>query len=240
MSCHLLDAYIDRELDIVRSLDFEDHLTACTACRARAEAAREISRALRHPSLYYPAPTGFAPNASAPARWARRFRLPAGFSPIILTAAAAALLISAILILRPTPTDPIAEQVVSSHIRSLMAGHLTDVASSDQHTVKPWFAGRLDYAPMVHDLASSGYPLAGGRLDYIAARPVAALVYTHRLHEINVFLWPSPAGDSAPRVLTANGYNVLHWTHSGMTWWAVSDMNANDLGIFARQLETAH
>jgi anti-sigma factor RsiW len=137
---------------------------------------------------------------------------------------------------RPPASELLAEQVVSSHIRSLMANHLSDVVSSDQHTVKPWFSGKLDFAPVVKDLSSSGFPLAGGRLDYLADHPVAALVYKHRQHTINVFLWPSPESNSSPRTMTIKGYSVVHWTQSHMAYWAVSDLNAAELGGFAHDL----
>jgi anti-sigma factor RsiW len=119
----------------------------------------------------------------------------------------------------------------------LEANHLSDVTSSDQHTVKPWFSGKLDYAPVVKDLVSKGFPLAGGRLDYLDNRPVAALVYKRRQHTINLFLWPSPAQDSGLRTLTLRGYNVVQWTHSHMVYWAVSDVNAGDLDQFVRDLQ---
>jgi anti-sigma factor RsiW len=137
-----------------------------------------------------------------------------------------------------TGGDVLAEQVVSSHIRSLMANHLSDVLSSDQHTVKPWFSGRLDFAPVVKNLSGVGFPLMGGRLDYLDNRAVAALVYKHRQHTINLFLWPSSTSDVSPRVSSSKGFNIVHWTQARMTYWAVSDLNAAELTEFARDLRT--
>jgi anti-sigma factor RsiW len=156
-------------------------------------------------------------------------------------AASMALLAVIIVRLGPWPfkhsqEDLLAQEVLSSHVRSLMASHLTDVPSTDQHTVKPWFDGKLDFAPPVQDLSGQGFPLVGGRLDYLEDRPVAALVYQRRKHFINLFIWPA-AQDSEQRTIVRQGYNILHWTRGGMTYWAVSDVNASELNEFAQILQ---
>lgn len=150
-------------------------------------------------------------------------------------AVAASVLMSSVL-LRSTTSDALGDELAASHVRSLMAAHLTDVTSTDRHTVKPWFAGKLDYSPPVHDLAEQGYALIGGRLDVIRARPVAALVYRDGAHLINLFVWP--AGDGVPSAPTRHGYSLAGWTQQGMQFWAVSDASPAELQNFAQALRT--
>jgi anti-sigma factor RsiW len=134
--------------------------------------------------------------------------------------------------------DTTTREAVSSHVRSLMASHLTDVASTDQHTVKPWFAGKLDFSPPVTDFAAAGYSLVGGRLDYLQSRSVAALVYQHRKHIINVFVWPD-VHEGAMSVATQQGFHVILARHAGMAYCVVSDLNQDELATFARMLTGA-
>jgi anti-sigma factor RsiW len=249
MSCHearqLIDAYVDRELDLVRSLDFERHVEGCAECRALRDQVEELRSALRIHSPYFAAPEGLEKRIRA------QLRLPAAgqtrtvrhhtllaWRPFAVAAAVVGLAIFTVMFVtmlrRSAETDTLAQQVVSSHIRSLMVNHLADVPSSDQHTVKPWFNGKLDFSPPVKDFKTVGFPLTGGRLDYLDGRPVAALLYQRNRHIINLFVWPSSHSDSAPQEYVLNGYNVIHWTRSGMTYWAVSDLNAAELNEFVR------
>ncbi|HZZ91886.1 MAG TPA: hypothetical protein VFE23_04945 [Usitatibacter sp.] len=142
---------------------------------------------------------------------------------------------------RGTGDERLANDVMTAHVRSLMVeGHLNDVTSSDQHTVKPWFAGKLDFAPRVVDLAPSGYTLTGGRLDYLDGRAVAALTYRHRLHVVNVFEWPAgSAPDAAPKTLALKGYAIVHWARGGLAYWAISDAAATDVAALAELLWNA-
>jgi anti-sigma factor RsiW len=176
-------------------------------------------------------------QASAVANENRRTPPPAWRWPSLAAGAGIAACL-ALLLISPR-TDALPDQLVADHIRALQPGHLIDVISTDQHTVKPWFDGRLDYAPPVRDFKSDGFPLAGGRLDYMANRPVAALIYRRRLHVIDLYVWPAGnATDAAPATGARAGYNYVGWRHAGMIFWAVSDLNADELGAFVRLWQT--
>jgi len=188
-----------------------------------AALAERIVGALRNTDTLSPA---------APARQAKAWRW---LQAIALFGAGAATAWGVALSLLVLPAQEVMSGAITdSHVRSLMGAHLVDVKSSDRHTVKPWFAGRLDFSPPVIDLAAEGMPLAGARLDYIEGRPVAALVYNSGPHVINLFVWPASDGKpEAPRLLERRGYHLVHWAEGGMRAWAVSDLNATELQAFA-------
>ncbi len=189
-----------------------------------AALAEHIRADLRGPLANPPRPPPRRP--SSPGRWLQALAL---FGAGAATAWALALA----LLVAPLP-DATGDAVTDSHVRSLMGSHLADVASTDQHTVKPWFAGKLDFSPPVIDLAADGMPLAGGRLDYVEGHPAAALVYRSGPHVINLFLWPAADGKArSPQLLARRGYNLVHWTQGGMQAWAISDLNASELQAFA-------
>ncbi len=240
----LVQAEFDGELDAAQAAELAVHRRDCPACKAAA-ATLARSRALFSDELYEPAPddvrarvmSRLAAARPAPpliARLGAWWRGALGFG---LGAACAAAL--AFLLVVPGGPDPVRE-LVASHIRALQPGHLEDVASSDRHTVKPWFDGRLDFAPPVRDLAAKGFPLKGGRLDYIEGRAVAALVYQRDKHIIDLYIWPQPKPeDGAIETAQRQGYNVVHWSQGGMTFWAVSDVEMNQLVDFAEDLRRA-
>lgn len=261
----LIDGYVDAELDPITGEKLERHLRDCPRCRVAYEAQRALMGAIRTAAPYYSAPSelrhriqsslrseiesGSARNADL-GRALIRPEAKTGRSPLPIThwnwlAIAAVLLFVAIvtwnLAPRTRPTDGeefLAAQLIASHVRSLMANHLTDVASSDQHTVKPWLDERLDFAAPVLDLTSNGFPLVGGRLDYLDNRPVAALVYQRRKHYINLFIWlrdPKPTGGT--ETISRQGYHLLHWLDPDFNYWAVSDVSANDLQTFKQSFE---
>jgi anti-sigma factor RsiW len=180
-------------------------------------------------------------KTAARARTPHRFTLRDLWRPLALAAALAVVALGSWnLSLRHAAGETLADDVLDSHIRSLMPGHLTDVLSSDQHTVKPWFNGRLDFSPPVHDFAGQGYPLLGGRLDYVNGRTVAALAYGRRQHLINVYLWPATRGPSdAPTTHDRQGYHLLHWTTTDYAYWVVSDLGPAELHDFGHMMQRA-
>lgn len=262
----LMDGYLDGELDPVTSQAIERHLRDCRNCEEAYEAHTALAHAISRGAPYYKAPTELrqrvqsalrdAVGATAPRSAARENhallasqraerRLVPSEIPWNWLALAAAIILATIIassfsprLRRPTSDQFLATQLIASHVRSLMANHLTDVASSDQHTVKPWLDTKLDFAPPVVDLSSEGFPLVGGRLDYLDNRPVAALVYQRRKHFINLFVWPA-ASDAAkaPKTITRQGYQLLHWANSDFNYWAVSDISDGELQTFKQSFE---
>jgi anti-sigma factor RsiW len=238
----LVHAYVDSELDVVKSLEIETHLSGCVACAREEASLRALHTALSNTALYHGAPARLERRVRAALRDARRAESRWGFAlrhySWVGVAAAAVFFVAIIFkgVLPPglSAGELTAREVVDDHLRSMTGNHLTDVLSSNQHTVKPWFDGRLNFTPPVEDLSSEGFPLIGGRLDYLDNHPVAAVVYRRRQHIINLFILPAEhAADTLPTSRVREGYNSVHWTKSGMTYWAVSSLSAAELGKFA-------
>jgi anti-sigma factor RsiW len=240
VSCELvdrhLDSYVDRELDLESAKAVGEHLKVCVVCRRRV-AERESLGRLVQSAPYYPAPDRLRAQVAAGAGQVKPRRR-------LFAWAAAAVVVLAVggglsLLQSDRGSDTaLIDEVIDGHVRSLMADHLFDVQSTDQHTVKPWFLGKLDFSPPVSDLASIGYPLVGGRLEYLGGHPAAALVYERRRHTINVFVSPEHEGAADPATATSvRGFHVHHWVHGGMSYWAVSDLNDAELIEFVRALQ---
>lgn len=235
----LLHAYIDGELDPAASLEVDAYLAKNAAARAACERLRSMSAAIRDGADYHAAPAGLAARlrASVPVAPQPIVRRAPGSSWLKLAGSLAAVALVTWVIalgsLRPDADERIVQDVLGSHARATLASRLTDVASTDQHTVKPWLSARLNFSPPVTDLSAQGFALAGGRLDYIGGQPVATLVYRRRQHSIDVFVWPAQ-GNAAERTITRDGFNVTHFARDGMTFWIVSDVNRNELGEFSR------
>ena len=237
-----LQAYLDGELDLTRSLEMEIHLRECPPCSRAFEGLRLLQQSLRNDSLRFQPPVDLEKRVRSALRhesgsrvqtFSWRWLIPA------LSTAALVIVFAGYLLTTTSTDDLVSSEIVSSHVRSLMASsHLIDVPSEDPHTVKPWFDGKLDFSPPVKDLTAQGFTLIGGRLDYIANRPVAVLIYQRRKHVINLFVWPAANGDTKPAVQVRQGYNLIHWAKSGMTYWAVSDLNLAELQQLAEELQT--
>ncbi|HEY3040820.1 MAG TPA: anti-sigma factor [Pyrinomonadaceae bacterium] len=277
-AANLMDGYLDGELDPITSQTIEQHLRECPKCDQAYKIHGSLIHAIGNATPYYKAPAELRERiqsslrdeiAELPRRNVARDteplfprRQPRPRAILWETswnwlALAAAIIFAAIIALtlvprlqRPEADQFLATQLIASHVRSLMANHLTDVASSDQHTVKPWLDAKLDFAPPVVDLSSEGFPLVGGRLDYLANRPVAALVYQRRKHFINLFVWPAETGaDTTTRsagnkqrsltlkAISRQGYHLLHWLDSEFNYWAISDISAEELQEFEQLFE---
>jgi len=249
MNCDqsLLELYADGELDAARVLELEQHLRECPACAATLARLQSLQKTLRKEEHYFPAPAALRsrvleslrdevgdPTPRKAWNWSR----PGFFTASGLAAACLAALLT-VVFTQPSSRQMLEREVVASHIRSLMASHALDVVSTDQHTVKPWFDGKLDFSPPVRDLTPQGFPLLGGRLDYLKGHPVAAIVCQRRKHVINLFIWPDSGADVSPTLLSAlEGYNVVHWSRGGMVFWAVSDVAEGELLSFAKTWES--
>jgi mycothiol system anti-sigma-R factor len=250
----LLGVYLDGELDPVTSQSIEQHLQDCASCERAYQAENKLVRTIEHSVPYYKASSelrsrihGSLQKELGSNSTSSRVTQPAGSNSFGTSwhwlAIAAAIVLTAIVTWNVAPHQHdrdqlLATQLIASHVRSLMANHLTDVKSSDQHTVKPWLDEKLDFAAPVVDLATNGFPLVGGRLDYFDNRPVAALVYQRRKHFINLFIWlAEPKSSQVKESLSHQGYHLLHWTDPDFNYWAVSDVSADDLLEFKQLFE---
>jgi anti-sigma factor RsiW len=253
-SATLVQAYLDGELDAVRAAELENHLASCRECTTTLGGARSLRSSLQKAALYE------AASADLRRKIRSELQIPAGSNMIPAVplwrwlAVAASIVLATSLAWYAIPrltsdgstassntgsssvprngSNPIsAGELLDAHIRSLQSGHLTDVASTDRHTVKPWFDGKLDFIPPVQDFQSQGFPLVGGRLDVLGQRNVAALVYGRRKHLVNVFVWPTkePDTETVHGPGSRQGYQWVHWRHKGMEFCAVSDVNGDDL-----------
>jgi len=255
LSQDLMDAYLDGEVDLVRSLEIEQHVKECSACAHAYERRRSFVTAIKTAPLAYQAPDGLAQDVREAIRRAagaetisetkpdrvRSWNWNSWLYGIGCAGALALVFLTTIPHLYgPSVDDRLGQEVVSAHVRSLMANHLTDVQTSNQHVVKPWFNGKLDFSPTVRDFSDRGFPLAGGRMDYLNNRSAAAIVYYRGAHPINLFIWPSKPGETQKeKIFTRQGYHLIRWSEGGMTYWAISDVNAQELKDFVELIGKA-
>lgn len=252
----LLPGYVDEELSLSEAREVERHLADCPECQQVIEQQREASSQIRGADLRVETPPELIKRAHAAlplkrSLWQRLFGEPSrsnamagrgaasvGWAPLgAMAVSFAALAWSAGLYLSTPPRDTsLTQELVDSHVRSLQFDHLYDVISTDRHTVKPWFDGKIDFAPPVIDLAQQGYPLVGGRLDYLNGRAVAVMVYRYKLHPINLYVWPGNDGSATPQVEERKGYHLAHWSAGGMNYWVVTDAGDAELTGFINDL----
>jgi anti-sigma factor RsiW len=235
-SKHLLNAYVDGELDSGGSLDVETHMRRCTSCLNDVASLHALASSIENGSLRFKAPAHLKRTVQEAIRDANpqpgfslfSWRWASALATVVLAAA-----LTWTVTTNWTKTSGeagLVNDIVSSHVRSMLANHVTDVSSSDQHTVKPWFTGKLDYSPPTNDLTEQGFRLVGGRLDYLDNRPVAAMVYQRNRHFINLFVWPSSnTGIGQEEQVARQGYNLIHWNQAGMTYWLISELNLPEL-----------
>ena len=246
-----LHAYLDQELDLPGTMAIDQHLAGCKDCSALFASQAALRSGIRRHAEYYAAPAKLADRIRAKIGGAAPVRTPARrpwlqFPQWLRVGAAVAAVgiaswIAAIQYSSPDADQLIAEQVISGHARAVLGNRLVDVASSDQHTVKPWLSSKLDFSPSASDLTGAGFPLLGGRLDYLDNRPVATLVYRHRQHVIDLFIWPDAQSGRMlrPQSSSKNGYNLLHWADGAMVYWAISDLNPAELKTFSEAYAAA-
>jgi mycothiol system anti-sigma-R factor len=236
VSRSVLHAYLDGELDALRAAEFEQHMEGCAACVRDLETQESLRSSIQRAQLYEPLPANLQSKVRRQLNEATAPRAVNRFAAWQWLAAAAVLLLAVSVSWKVLPrfrAEPSlsasAAEIVDAHIRSLQPGHLTDVTSTDQHTVKPWFDGKISFAPPVRDFAEEGFPLVGGRLDVLQGQNVAALVYGRRKHFINVFVWPEPVADKGQYTGSKNGYQWISWRQGELRLCAVSDTNRDDL-----------
>ena len=242
MNCHeaagLIDPYVDDELTAAEAASLAEHIGGCALCRQRV-ADRESLRRLVRSMPYHAAPARLRASMASRPRQSRMS------SQVLALAAGLAIAVTAAgtigIRARQTAqaTTALARDIVDRHISALASEHVFEVRSSNQHTVKPWFQGKLDFSPPVADLASAGFPLVGGRVDAIGGRRVAALVYQRREHVIDVFASPARGGIATSDTRSIRGFHERHWAHADLSLWAVSDLNDRELGEFVQAFESA-
>jgi anti-sigma factor RsiW len=240
---------VDGELDLARSLEVEQHMLECQVCASAYRSQTALRSAFKDSSLYHSASAKLEKRIRSSLRREAKSEVGRrwfGWRWLPVGVALALVILTALVMWRAVPglrsgDDVLAQEIVSNHVRSLqLETHRADVISSDQHTVKPWFDGKLDFAPPVKDFSSQGFPLIGGRLEYLNNRAVAALIYQRQKHYINLYIWPAEQSNASREVATKHqGYNLLHWSNAGMNYWAISDLNAVELHEFARLVQEA-
>lgn len=247
----LLPGYLDQELSLSEALEFERHLADCEQCQQVYAQHRQVSAQLRQADLRVDTPQELVKRIKAvlPARrtfwqqlgerfgrWSGGGAMPWAPAGAMLMSVVALTWSVGLYLSVPSSETRLTQELVDNHIRSLQVNHLSDVISSDRHTVKPWFDGKLDFAPPVVNLAQQGYPLVGGRLDYLNGRPVAVMVYHYKLHPINLYVWPGGDAGATPRIYARQGYHLAHWSAAGMNYWAITDAGEAELNGFITEL----